>query len=261
MFFDREPLPRIQFKDNPLRVVIAQLRFPTEFGLAEPGVLARIQERLRQRYPVAQTIQQEMSLQFTVGGKAPRRVQEASPGPIRFIGDDGAWVVTLGPDVLSLETTAYHDWAAFRARFEEVLDAVTDEVTPTQVQRLGLRFIDELKHPEARTLIDWSRFIEPDLLGTAATEQFAGLTTRAGEQITLIEGDDAATITHAYTQSPRGADPPSTYVIDVDCFTAKAFALERELLRSKLERYHTAAWNLFRGNVRQPLIDALGRET
>ncbi len=215
MIFGLEPLPRIQFEHNPLRVVVVQLRFSTEFRLSEAASLARVQDRLRERYPVVQAIQQQMSLQFAIGDRPPQRVNQPGPGPIRFIGDDGAWIVTLGPDLLSLETTAYHDWVAFRGRFGEALDAVLAEVASPLVQRLGLRFIDELKHPEARTLADWARFLHPELLGTAASPRFAELATRASEQITVVQGEDAATITHAYTQNARGDDPPSTYLIDV----------------------------------------------
>lgn len=257
--FDREPLQRIQFEHNPLRVVVAQLRFPTEFRLSEAAILARIQDRLRDRYPVAQATQQQMSIQLAVGPTPPQLMNQMGPGPIRFIGDDGAWIVTLGPDVLSLETTDYHDWVAFLARFEAVLDAVHTDVAPPLIQRLGLRFIDELQHPEARTLADWSRFLDPELLGTAASARFAQLTTTTSEQITIVQDEDAATITHAYTQNGRDADPPSTYLIDLDCFSTRPFALDRNALRAKLVRYHGAAWNMFRESLLDPMVEALGR--
>lgn len=259
MVFDREPLQRVQFKDNPLRVVLAQLRFPTEFRLSEAATLARIQDRLRERYPLAQASQQQMSVQFAVGATPPQRLNQMGPGPIRFIGDDGAWIVTLGPDQLSLETTSYHDWVAFLDRFEAVLDAVQADVAPSLVQRLGLRFIDELHHPEAHTIADWSRFLDSELLGTAASARFAQLTTATSEQITIVQGEDAATITHAYTQNTKDADPPSTYLIDVDCFSTRPFDLNRNALRAKLERYHGAAWNVFRESLLDPMIEALGR--
>ncbi len=44
-----------------------------------------------------------------------------------------------------------------------------------------------------------------------------------------------------------------------DCFSTKPFALDRDVVRSTLERYHGAAWNLFRESLLDPMIQALGR--
>lgn len=260
MFFGRERLPRIQFARNPLKVVIVQMRFPPELALAEPASHTRIQNALRERYPLAQPIEQ-VNIQFAIGPQSVPAVQQARPTGVRFTSEDGAQAVTIGPDAVSLQSTAYHDWPEFEGRFDEMLAVVLSEVRPQRIDRLGLRFIDELSHPEARTLAEWSRLLDPSLLGTAATERFAELTTRATEQIVLEEGDDAAVITHAYMQNPPEADPPSTYVIDVDGFSARPFAVDDAEIRARLERYHDAAWNLFRETVREPMIEWLGVES
>ena len=162
---------------------------------------------------------------------------------------------------MSLQSTAYHDWPEFLGRFEDLLAVVLSEVRPQRVDRLGLRFIDELSHPGARTIADWSRLLDASLLGTAATERFADLTTRATEQVVLEQGEDAAVITHAYSQNPPDSDPPSTYVIDVDGFSARPFEVERAEIQTRLERYHDAAWNLFRETVQEPMIEWLGVES
>lgn len=261
MFFGRERLPRIQFARNPLKVVIVQMRFPSELALAEPASHTRIQNALRERYPLAQLIEQ-VNIQFAIGPQPPvPAVQQARPAGVRFTTEDGAQAVTIGPDAVSLQSTAYHDWPEFEGCFEELLEVVLSEVRPQRIDRLGLRFIDELSHPEARTLADWSRLLDPSLLGAAATERFADLTTRATEQIVLEEGEDAAVITHAYMQNPPESSPPSTYVIDVDGFSARPFSVDGAEIHARLERYHDAAWNLFRETVREPMIEWLGVES
>ncbi len=259
MYFGRERLPRIQFARNPLKVVIAQMRFPAELALAEPAAHTRIQAGLRARYPLAQPLDQ-MSIQVALGPQAMPPVSQSRSSGIRFASESGDWAVTVSPDAVSLQATAYHDWDDFKGRFEQVLDVLLAEARVRRVDRLGLRFIDELSHPEVRTLADWSQLLDASLLGTAATDRFAGIATRTTEQIVLEEGDDGAVITHAYFQNPPDSDPPSTFVLDTDGFSARPFDLDREEIRVRLERYHDAAWNLFRETVREPMIEWLGVE-
>ena len=259
MYFGRERLPRIQFSRNPLKVVIAQMRFPAELALAEPAAQTRMQAGLRDRYPLAQSIDQ-MSIQVALGPQAMQPVSQSRPSGVRFTSEGGEWAVTINPDALSLQATAYHDWDDFKSRFDHLLDVVLAEARIRRVDRLGLRFIDELSHPEARSLSEWSRFLEPSLLGTAATVQFSAIATRTTEQIVLEEGDDGAVITHAYFQNPPEASPASIFVLDTDGFSARPFGLDRDEIRIRLERYHDAAWNLFRETVRDPMIEWLGVE-
>jgi uncharacterized protein (TIGR04255 family) len=259
VYFGRERLPRIQFARNPLKVVISQMRFPAELALAEPAAQTRIQGGLRERYPLAQPLDQ-MNIQFSIGPQAMPPVSQSRSGGVRFTSEAGEWAVTVGTDALSLQATAYHDWDDFKHRFEEVLDVVLAEARVRRVDRLGLRFIDELSHPEARTLADWARFLDPALLGSAATDRFSAIATRTTEQVVLEEGDDGAVITHAYFQNPPESDPPSALVVDTDGFSARPFDLDRAEIRVRLERYHDAAWSLFRETVREPMIEWLGVE-
>ncbi|MEJ7696233.1 MAG: hypothetical protein WKF78_06350 [Candidatus Limnocylindrales bacterium] len=53
MTFDQEIHPRIVFSSNPLKVVVAQIKFPAMFGLTEPAALAAFQAALGHRYPNA----------------------------------------------------------------------------------------------------------------------------------------------------------------------------------------------------------------
>jgi len=260
--FERDPLPRIQFARNPLKIVVAQLRIDTDFRLEQPDVLAVIQDRLRETYPVASRVQQpQFSIQFGVRPDAEPTIRQGlEQAPVRFVTEDGGWAVTLAPDVITLETTAYEGWDPFRDRFAELLDAVLAVVSVSNARRLGIRFVNELTNPEARTIADWRRFLDPELLGTAASPRFEGRVTRAVEQLTLVNKDDAMTLRHSYTQNPEGAEPSSIYLLDIDAFSSKVFEAERDAVLSRLERFHQAAWTLFRGSLTDEMVGYLREE-
>ena len=260
MIFDREPLPRIQFAENPLKVVLVQLRFPTDFRLEQSEVLAEIQARIKGSYPVPSRVQQ-ISVQFALRPNATPSVQhpQASVGsPVRFADVGGAWAATVAPDFVSLETTRYDNWDDFRERFRELLQAILEIVNVSAAQRLGLRFVNELTHPNARTMADWRQLLNPALLGTPGTSPYAELSLRGVEQIAVAEGENGLALRHAYTMNPAGATPPSTFLVDTDVFTVKAMPLNEETVAGRLELYHTVAWNTFREHLGEGMISALG---
>ena len=255
MVLDQGSLPRIQFAHNPLKIVVAQLRFETQFRLGQPDVLAAIQAELRDTYPAVNRLQEaQLSVQFGRPNAEPQVRQSVDAGPVRFAAEDGTWAATVAADMLSLETTDYREWEQFRDRFAGVLDAVQSAVTLGQARRLGLRFINELTHPDAKSIGDWRRFLDPEMLGTAASERFAGRTAQAREQLTLTSNDEVMTLRHSYTQNPDGTQPSSIYVLDTDVFSGKPFPTDRDAVLSKLERYHQDVWTLFRESLSDEMV-------
>lgn len=259
MVFDRDPQPRIQFASNPLKVVVAQLRFDTDFRLAQPDVLASIQAALKEGYPVVERTQApQFSVQLAFRAEPGAAVSHPAPiSPVRFTDNGGDWTVTIGPDLLSVETTAYESWEEFAGRFGDVLAAVLSVVGLNASQRLGVRFVNELTHPDATTIAGWSRFVDPGLLGAAASPRFEDQVTRAAEQLTLEKADDAMTVRHSYTRNLTGTEPSSIYLLDIDVFTGKPFAIDHDQVFSRLERFHAAAWTLFIESLTSEMIDYL----
>lgn len=262
MVLDPSPIKRAQFTRNPLKIVVAQLRMDTVFRLEQPDVLAVIQERLRDTYPVASRIQQtQLSVQLAPRPGVEPLVQQTAEQPgARFLSEDGAWIATVAPDVISLETTSYETWDVFQQRFGELLESVVAAVTLGSARRLGLRFVNELTHPDARTMADWRRLLDPELLGMGASERFANKVTRVAEQITFESKDDALTVRHSYTQNPERMDPPSIYLMDIDVFSTRAFAAGRDEVLDRLERYHDDVWALFRGSLTEEMVGFLNEE-
>lgn len=259
MSFVTATYPRIIFADNPLKVVAVQIRFPAEFRLGEAETLAGLQHRLRARYPMPAATRTQMQVTLSVGpdGIAQSR-QAVGLGPRQFLSEDGDWVVGVGPEVVSLETTAYRTWDDFIGRWREVLEAIRDTQAPTHISRLGLRYVDELRNATARTIADWRRFLRPDLLGTAGGDLLADHVTRTQERISLSVEDSGVTLQHGFVQNEAGVADPSIYTIDTDLFTTRQLAFDIDAILERLERYHRWAWNLFRGSITDEMLNALG---
>lgn len=257
MPFDHETHERIVFARNPLKVVVAQIRFPPAYGLAEPTGLAVIQTAFSPRYPTSLPRTQQVTVAVGPSGPVPPVVQ---PGPARFGDEGGTWVVSVGPDSASLETTRYESWVDFRARLRELLDVVEVQSQAARVERLGVRYVDELVSAEAHTIPDWQRYVAPTLIGDVNAPWMDARVKRSLQQVSMSIGDDGINMTHGYVRNADGSEYPSTFVIDTDIFTEQPVPFDVEGLLERADRYHRWAWNLFRRSITPATIDLLGGE-
>lgn len=257
MAFDRDDLPRVEFARNPLKVAVVQLRFPPVFALAQPAGLAALQQGLAVRYPLASAPDQIVTV--SVG---PEGIGQpvAGSGPVRFTDEQNEWTVAVSADALSLETTRYRSWMDFSARWAEILEALRATAAPVRISRLGLRFINELHHPEAQTIGEWRRLLAPDFVGTPGSALVSEFVTQAVEQISLAYEDDRITLRHGFRVGSAETGE-STYLIDIDVFSDQLAQFEPDEVISKLERYHRWAWNLFRSSLTDDMVTALQEET
>lgn len=255
MTFDQETHERIVFARNPLKVVVAQIRFPPAYSLADPAGLAAAQAALSGRYPISLPRTQEITVVAAPDGPVPPVIQ---PGPARFGDESGTWVVSVGTDTASLETTRYESWVDFRARLYELLTMVHSQGQPVRVERLGIRYVDEIVSVETTAVPDWQAFIAPSLLGHADAPWIDGRVKRSLQQVSMSIGDDGLNLTHGYVRNPDGSEYPSTYVMDTDIFTEQPVAFDLEELLERADRYHRWAWNLFRRSITPAAVELLG---
>src|SRR5438270_333537 len=130
MLFDEEERPRLKFEQNPLKVVVAQVRFPTAYPIADPAVQARIQAAVSARFPTPLPPIQEVIVALTP--KGPEQIQ-AQQGPIRFADQEKRRIISIGPAMASFETTDYVGWEDFCGELQRLLDVVTTHGAPTGV--------------------------------------------------------------------------------------------------------------------------------
>jgi uncharacterized protein (TIGR04255 family) len=243
--------PRLIFDHNPLQTVVVQVRFPAIFALEQPAGVASFQSRIRSDYPNAEGRAQQVSLLIGPGGAALPGSQQ---GPWRFLSDDGKWVAAIAPDFVSLETTEYKRFEEFAERAQRLFQAATDDLSLTRRGRIGLRYINHLRHPEATAAADWRRFLDDNLLGAVGGELLSDHVIQALQQIELQLDSGRMTVRHGFT---READDRSLYLLDLDAFDETDGNFEPSELVSTLWQFKRWIWTVFRNSIRQELIDFL----
>ena len=244
--------PRRFYENNSLRLVVCQLRFPVLHRFDEPGALARFQEVLADRYPRSSP-EQQLTIASSPAASASAT---AAMQYWRFQGVDDGWSVAIARDFVSLETTQYERYEGFRERLGEVIDA-TITLGVTHRERLGLRYVDEIRPPEAHVPADFRRFLNDQLLGMVGGPELGDDVVQALQEIRVREDDGTLAIRHGYI-GPEAAGGDCFYLLDIDYYDEHSHELDRGQVLDQVDAYHHTMHNVWENAITDDLREFLG---
>ena len=231
------------YETNPIKLVVCQVRFPVLAAFERADFVEPVERGLSESYP-RKTQDQQLGVTFGPHGA----VQQPPSAIWRFRELDGPWTITLARDFLSLETGEYERFEDLQERLAEALDTLTG-IGVTVRERLGLRYVNQLSHPDAQRVTDWPRFIRADLLGVAGGPELGDDVTQAIQQIRLKEPDCGVAISHGYLSDEVAGGDGTHYLIDIDFFEDRAAKLEIDDVLSSVDRHHQRLKDLFEMSI------------
>jgi uncharacterized protein (TIGR04255 family) len=160
---DREMYP-----NAPLQLVAWELRTPAipEF-LTPSGVVQSMSGRLRDLAPIV--AQPET---FLVVEPTPQ-AQPRGEARQRLLDRKQTLSITVGPTATIIETTAYTRFEEFAEVIERVVRAIESIGTAAGFERIGMRYIDEIRVPGIEDPGGWSGYINETLLARLPLESAA----------------------------------------------------------------------------------------
>lgn len=206
------------YADAPLMLVAFELRFTTIPGL-EAGRWEDVYATIRESFPIVGP-PPRMALQFGPGGAEQR------PQGVRLLDRERSRAVALYDESVIVETSAYVRFEELLELIGTVLGALHQAAPIPAVQRVGLRYIDEISVPE--TGHDWGRYIDESLL--CPLGKFADFSPGAYSGTLELAAGDQRTVNLNYgvfsepVVNPDGAlriprSPEGAYfLIDLDSF-------------------------------------------
>lgn len=143
-------------KIKPLAFVAAEIRTSYNPALVKDETLAAIQDRLGV-LPVAR---REHRQAFIVGGP-----QQPGETVLRLMSADSTTSLTLAAGSITLETTTYETVEIFTGLLQAALVAIGDIASPQAVERVGLRYVNELRvSAQIESPQQWASWVCPELL-------------------------------------------------------------------------------------------------
>jgi uncharacterized protein (TIGR04255 family) len=152
---DREIYP-----NDSLQLVAFELRMPYVPNFAgQEAAAAALYARLRDTLPIIGPAPvAAVQIQAGEGGVSTRE----APIPLRLLNRTRTLSVTISPTALIVETSDYGRIEVFEAVIHELLEAAGPDVAG--IERVGLRYINEIRVPGVTTVNDWRGYINPTLL-------------------------------------------------------------------------------------------------
>jgi len=186
---------------------------------------------LRDSWPLPSEIN-EVSVEFQAGpGLSPTHHQTVTTHP-RWTTRDRRTALTLRQNGLVIETTRYGSYERVRALLEQALEARISIAPPAGVDRIGLRYIDEIRVPveNGNLMPNWTDWLDPALLGPAHIGLELSLVPAANEGVMVFSSPNnralvlryGAQEAYAVQSTPelrRPLPPPGPlFKIDIDSY-------------------------------------------
>lgn len=250
------------FPSSPLALVAAEVRFNDSARLRQQTTVDAISIALEHAFPVQEQFHQaELEVHL---GAGPQVSQTSGR---TFKNSTSTAVATLSSGRLSLETTAYSNFAEFRELMLVCCRSVVDAGVTPSLQRVGLRYIDEIRVPDAavQDARRWDKWIDPRLVGhltigpqSAQVQQTEGVVTyrlpeSSGLNIRFAALPRGAVISPAaLVRQEFNADQP-LFVLDFDGYQEfggpDATLMSVEVIARTLDAVHAPTGEAFQSSI------------
>jgi uncharacterized protein (TIGR04255 family) len=255
-----QPPQEVPLKDAPLVRVIAQVRFPPILSIEKKEFVGSFQEAIRETYPI---LHLEQTPGLVLG--SPGIVETAPQLTWRFLDTTNSWRISLAPNFLAIETTAYSSRSDFLKRFKNALQALDENFKPKVIERFGLRYIDRLVGQE---LEDISLLVKPEIAGIVATEFRKYIYQTINESWFIIPDGDEQIIAARWglmsadvTFDPNAIEPidEPSWILDIDMSSkSKNREFSVEALISEAQNFAERIYTFFRWAVQDEFLRRFG---
>lgn len=235
-----EPQRRLVYEENPLKLVICQIRFPVLTRFEQPGFVSQFEQALQAVFP---RVTQEQQVVIAFGQGAAPSTPVTTPS-WRFQNLEGTTSALLARDALTLETTSYIRFEEFEPAIRSTFAALPD-LGVTVRERLGLRYVNEIHHPEAVTPSAWRRLLNPEILGMVGGELLGDDVIHALQNIRVREEDALVVINHGFLGREAAANGDPFYQLDIDFGDERATPFDVDATLNQVASFHDRIKSLF----------------
>ena len=156
MYENREVFP-----SAPLEFVAGEVRFPFAPQLSKDEAFESLGVALRPRFPLPERENRPQGLTISPEGMKPVDAHVLW----RFLNRKRTASISITPTSLTVETTDYEEYEQFRPSLSQGLQAIAALNAVVGIERIGLRYIDELRIPrQVDGPADWGGYVNGALL-------------------------------------------------------------------------------------------------
>jgi len=247
------------YPNAPLVWMAVEVRHPA----CEPLNQAQILQLSRQVQEILPLPGQAWTVSIEIQGNSDSSAaqQQTSLTFPRWTSRDKRTALSVRPDSLVIETTDYRRFERVRELLSMVLCGLIDVSAPAGVERIGLRYIDEIRAPlEDGGSPAWQEWVDPSLVGPVQVGLDCGFTPAGNDGVAVFFGPGGQAIALRYgaqadyvVQSTdflrRPLPPPGPlFRIDIDSYwepSAEVPEFDRDLILDHVDELHKPVREVF----------------
>ncbi|RUT03418.1 hypothetical protein DSM106972_050570 [Dulcicalothrix desertica PCC 7102] len=236
------------------------MRFPPILSIEKKDFVASLQEAIREKYPILRSEQTQALVLSSQGS-----VQTTSQLTWRFLDATNNWRVSLAPNFMALETTAYSNRKDFIQHLQNIFELLEENINPKVIERFGLRYIHRLSGENALNI---SSLVKPEIAGITAADFKEYIRQTVNESLFIIP-DGGEEIIARWGLLPEGItfDPDAiepieepSWILDLDMSLSKNREFSVEGLISEAQRFSERIYTFFRWAVQDEFLRRFGGE-
>ncbi|WP_298209052.1 TIGR04255 family protein [Ferrimicrobium sp.] len=187
------------FPNAPLEFVAGEIKFPFAPQLGKDEAFESLGAALRHGFPILERENRSSGLAISPEGMKPVDAHVLW----RFLNRKRTASISVTSTSLTVETTDYGEYEQFRASLSQGLQAVAALKAVVGIERIGLRYIDELRIPHhVDGPADWGGYVNDALLHPLRTVE--GFDSKALEGVIQLSvgPQRGLTVRYASLQGP-----------------------------------------------------------
>ncbi len=253
------PPLEVPLTNAPLIRAIAQVRFPPILSIEQQAFVGSFQEAIRAEYPILEPVKTQSLIVNADGASLTPTLQTTWC----FWNIERTWRISLASSAVSIETTKYTSRTDFLARLEDLLVKLHSNFHLSQIDRVGLRYIDRVV---GQNLADISLLIRPEMAGISCSDLQKYVHQVLHESLFLLP---EAQIAARWGVMPANATfdpytieaiPERSWILDLDISAAKIQAFSVESVMQQALGFTERIYTFFRWAVTDEFLRRYGGE-
>lgn len=255
------------YRHPPIAMVAVEVRHSGTDPVSAEGFSA-IRKRLRKSWPL-QVPAHDVTIDLGSSGPAPIITEYQ-----RFTSRNQRSAIAIRPGSTTVETLDYKGWDDLRLTLKMALEVRAEVSEPSGYERVGLRYIDEVRVPEADGPVDWSEWMRSTLLAADPPEgvdlpltEWQGLTKfgpSSGHTMVLRYGPRVGYAVEPNGPLKRATTPTGPFfLLDFDSFWENTEVVPEftpDELLERCDKLHAPVRAMFEGlitdRLRKDVLDA-----
>ncbi len=248
---ENENYQRYKYERAPLQEAIFEVRFINDsFDSAIPG---QIYEKVRKEFPQKKDIKQFF---FAVGLQEHqfKRSSDIRAPCMQAWNTQQSQCVQVGPGIIAANDLSYNGWETFLPAIRRIVDSYVEVVSPQEVERVGMRFINRILIPEDKVSI--SNFFQigisvPPIINNSHSFDIT-LNSRINGKF------DVLTKVRFTSDSLKKGESGVAFVLDLDASVSSLISADSTEIIEVARSAHNRIGAIFEGLLLPPTREILG---